>query len=1132
MISHKLCVLLLALALSTTCWPEIAYTPAWQVSGRGGFSAANQLKDPESGTTLGIVVCEVDVGVVCIDANGDRLWEYPMVPPVFAAPAVGDVDGDGREEVVAADSAGNLAVLAEDGTLEWRAPGAMGRVCADSCPAIADLDGDGRAEILVGDTAGTLSCIENGGALRWQFTGDGTQMGPVLVADLYDIPGQEIIVTSHDGHIYTLSAAGEWLWDIYRADDLFPNSTPVLADVDGDGTPELYVGGGLHHFYRIDLRTANVALEENVYLHVNSAIAATDIDGDGADEVLFGNKGGQTWCYGMDGFKWTHELRKSSLYAAPIIVDLDGDPELEIIFHSSQMDLHVFESDGSMSFSAMTLVKCPVTPLAGDLDGDGMLDLVSTSLTGGLQGDGTLVYARMGTPWREDRRNRTVFAGDRTHAGRRPDAAAHATLPVPSKSTGKGQARITPLGDLTLLSGRNTWRFDIDNPANKRLVLIATINFPDGTMQHFAKHVRGAKERAVLSFTVREPGVYKAGFRLLDADKRELLDSKDESFRYAGFQSDYAYLNEVVFAETGEVVHQWQATNPRAAAHFGRQLTGLKSLLAGLDSAPDDAGVERLAELRQEAERLRALALAGAALAPTGSFFAWEFCPWAYFDARDCLPSPEEKTGQFSASLLIGECESLALNLTNLSARTLEVRVSCGGQVALRRAVTVPTIRREEVADALPRLDQGRLLTIPPLESQQLWITLNADALAPGDYVAPVTLTSVEPEPTEVTVPIAITVYDLALPRPSPLRFCVWSHEGGVLGTDNDDVLTDLIDHGVNVFFGRAPSATCDAEGNLTGPVDFEAHDESVARYSPHGLMMFASAQHSVKGATFLSAPWRKAYRTYLREWARHMKELDLDYADWALYPYDEPSTPFTETTLNLVEVAKATREADPNIMIYTDPTSGTTMKSIEMLTGLIDIWCPSAELLERLADEMVPVIKDVGKEVWFYDAAGRAKTLSTLGLYRWRFWYAWNLGFTGVGWWTYAHGDEQWKGWNSFGDYFCTVYPGADGVVTSKRWEAAREGIEDYELLYLLRKAIRTAEAQGVSGPVLAEARSLLAQVPKEMESTLYNAGRRIPLTPDSVPMYEQITAALQDARQRVIDACLVLRAKARDAR
>jgi hypothetical protein len=41
-------------------------------------------------------------------------------------------------------------------------------------------------------------------------------------------------------------------------------------------------------------------------------------------------------------------------------------------------------------------------------------------------------------------------------------------------------------------------------------------------------------------------------------------------------------------------------------------------------------------------------------------------------------------------------------------------------------------------------------------------------------------------------------------------------------------------------------------------------------------------------------------------------------------------------------------------------------------------------------------------------------------------------------------------------------------------------------------------------------------------MEAALLNAGRRLPLTPDSVPLYKQVTQSLADARRRIIETCL----------
>jgi hypothetical protein len=287
---------------------------------------------------------------------------------------------------------------------------------------------------------------------------------------------------------------------------------------------------------------------------------------------------------------------------------------------------------------------------------------------------------------------------------------------------------------------------------------------------------------------------------------------------------------------------------------------------------------------------------------------------------------------------------------------------------------------------------------------------------------------------------------------------------------------------------------------------------------------LFITPQNKLKGQPFLSEPWKNAFIQYLREWVLHMKKLGIGYDDWALYPYDEPSTPHAHATVNLVEVAKLVREADPNILIYTDPTSGTNEKTLEMLKDLIDIWCPSSELLERFGDTIIPFAKKHGKEVWFYDAAGKAKTLSPLGIYRWRFWYAWNKGFTGAGWWTYSYGDYDWDGPNEIGDYWATIYRSPGAIVTSKRWEVSREGIEDYEILFLLKESIHKAKELGFEGVELNEASTVLQKLPKSIEQMLVGTGRRIPLNTDGVPHYSQVTEDVQKAREKIIEACIRL--------
>jgi len=67
-----------------------------------------------------------------------------------ASPALGDIDGDGRPEIVAVSEQGpQILAFEADGTFKWRSPTLLASVGA-AAPFLADLDGDARAEILVG----------------------------------------------------------------------------------------------------------------------------------------------------------------------------------------------------------------------------------------------------------------------------------------------------------------------------------------------------------------------------------------------------------------------------------------------------------------------------------------------------------------------------------------------------------------------------------------------------------------------------------------------------------------------------------------------------------------------------------------------------------------------------------------------------------------------------------------------------------------------------------------------------------------------------------------------------------------------------------------------------------------------
>ena len=78
------------------------------------------------------------------------LWRFNTHDESFGNAAIGDLDGDGKPEIVFSCYWGdsNIYVLnAEDGSLLWKSN--MGG-CNDAAPIIFDVDNDGHPEVILG----------------------------------------------------------------------------------------------------------------------------------------------------------------------------------------------------------------------------------------------------------------------------------------------------------------------------------------------------------------------------------------------------------------------------------------------------------------------------------------------------------------------------------------------------------------------------------------------------------------------------------------------------------------------------------------------------------------------------------------------------------------------------------------------------------------------------------------------------------------------------------------------------------------------------------------------------------------------------------------------------------------------
>ncbi|MEM7245167.1 MAG: PKD domain-containing protein [Acidobacteriota bacterium] len=106
-------------------------------------------------------------------------------------------------------------------------------------PCAGDFDGDGFSEIAV-PSRDFLHVFDQDGTELWTHARDGEYFGSCSVFD-FDLDGRPEIVTHDKQFLHVLSGTGSVLWEHEARSPWDHWNTPVIADVDADGSAELVV---------------------------------------------------------------------------------------------------------------------------------------------------------------------------------------------------------------------------------------------------------------------------------------------------------------------------------------------------------------------------------------------------------------------------------------------------------------------------------------------------------------------------------------------------------------------------------------------------------------------------------------------------------------------------------------------------------------------------------------------------------------------------------------------------------------------------------------------------------------------------------------------------------------------------
>jgi len=140
-------------------------------------------------------------------ATGEQRWRADMSGARLET--VSDGDGDAADEVYVSLPGGVVtALVAADGSEEWRTRVETTDGLVTPAPVLADLDGADDPELVVATETGSVSVLDpaDGGQLA-AYERDVPVWTPVTPANLTDSPGEEILVRYGDGRVVALEYA-------------------------------------------------------------------------------------------------------------------------------------------------------------------------------------------------------------------------------------------------------------------------------------------------------------------------------------------------------------------------------------------------------------------------------------------------------------------------------------------------------------------------------------------------------------------------------------------------------------------------------------------------------------------------------------------------------------------------------------------------------------------------------------------------------------------------------------------------------------------------------------------------------------------------------------------------------------
>ncbi len=268
-------------------------------------------------------------------------WPAVTGNAFHSSPVIASLDDDITDlEVAIGCDNGKLYVWRHDGTNASGFPVTLDGAVKSS-PAVGNVYGDYRNEIIVGCDDGRLYCFDSHGDVLWRYSiGETVRTTPALT-DL-DGDGRLEIICASGSKIYALDGRGEPLKGWPYVEEVTFKGVAV-GDVDWDGSPEIAATARVNesvskvYFFEAngELHSAAWPVQLDAAIEAGPAIGNIEMFPIRRNEIVVGATSGRVYMLRTDGTVWSPVPQVTgSIESAPIIEDVDGDGYLDVVVTS------------------------------------------------------------------------------------------------------------------------------------------------------------------------------------------------------------------------------------------------------------------------------------------------------------------------------------------------------------------------------------------------------------------------------------------------------------------------------------------------------------------------------------------------------------------------------------------------------------------------------------------------------------------------------------------------------------------------------------------------------------------------------------------------------------------------------